>query len=58
MFGWGVSNAGSVLRHREKFTYLFAVTFAVSNEIIYRAGKRNEPKNLGYRSGIQRKRLS
>lgn len=57
MFGWGVSNAGSVLRHREKFTYLFVVTFAVSNEIIYRAGKRNEPQNIGYRSRIQRKRL-
>ena len=57
MFGWGVSNAGSVLRHREKFTYLFVVTFAVSNEIIYRAGKRNEPQNIGHRSRIQRKRL-
>ena len=36
MFGWGVANAGSALRHREKFTYLFIVLFAISKEIILR----------------------
>lgn len=30
MFGWGVSNAGSALRHREKFTYLFGLIYMLS----------------------------
>ncbi len=46
MFGWGVSNAGSVLRHREKFTYIFVVISAVTQEILFRVGKNNESKNI------------
>lgn len=53
MFGWGVSNAGSALRHREKFTYLFVVLFAVSKEIILRTERLNGSKNcIGYSSGL------
>jgi|GEM_PF-1568624 len=45
MFGWGVANAGSALRHREKFTYLFIVLFAISKEIILRTERLNGSKN-------------
>lgn len=34
MFGWGVSNTGTALRHREKFTYVCAVAYAVSQSMI------------------------
>lgn len=34
MFGWGVSNAGTALRHREKFTALYTVFLAVSLHIV------------------------
>lgn len=37
MFGWGVSNTGTALRHREKFTYICAVLYAISSELQYRA---------------------
>lgn len=30
IFGWGVSNAGTALRHREKFTLIYVVLLAVS----------------------------
>ncbi len=29
MFGWGVSNTGTALRHREKFTFVFALLYAL-----------------------------
>lgn len=58
MFGWGVSNSGSVLRHREKFTYICVVMFAISKEIIYRAEKVNAGKeDIGNSSDIQGRRL-
>ncbi|MBQ3069100.1 MAG: glycosyltransferase family 39 protein [Clostridia bacterium] len=44
MFGWGVANAGSALRHREKFTYICLVITAVSNEILVRTGKADEKR--------------
>ncbi|MBQ3069857.1 MAG: hypothetical protein IJD01_07950 [Clostridia bacterium] len=56
MFGWGVSNAGSALRHREKFTYICLVIAAVSNEILVRTGKadekrkRKEKHRIGHRA--------
>ncbi len=37
MFGWGVSNAGSVLRHREKFAYICVVIYAVANDVLRRS---------------------
>lgn len=33
MFGWGVSNAGSALRHREKYTYVYIVLYACIKNI-------------------------
>ena len=30
MFGWGVSNVGTALRHREKFTCLFGLVYAIA----------------------------
>lgn len=35
MFGWGVSNAGSALRHREKYTYVYIVLYACIKNIRY-----------------------
>jgi len=32
MFGWGVSNVGTALRHREKFTCLFALVYAIAKQ--------------------------
>lgn len=45
MFGWGVSNSGSVLRHREKFTYLFILLYAISEETILRVWEKNAREN-------------
>jgi len=53
MFGWGVSNAGSVLRHREKFTYVCVILYAVASEVIRRCRLyRYEKNDLGNRAGI------
>lgn len=58
MFGWGVSNSGSVLRHREKFTYICIVAFGIAQEIIYRVEKLNaEKEDLGNSANIQGRRL-
>ena len=32
MFGWGVSNAGTALRHREKYTCLFVLVYAIAKQ--------------------------
>ena len=58
MFGWGVANAGSALRHREKFTYLFVVLFAISQEIVFRVEKQREKNSIDNRSGLQRRKVS
>ena len=59
MFGWGVANAGSALRHREKFTYIFIVLFAVSKEIILRSEKQNvSEESIGDSSRLQRREVS
>ena len=34
MFGWGVSNSGSALRHREKYTYVYVVLFTLIKAIL------------------------
>lgn len=56
MFGWGVSNAGSALRHREKFTYVCLIICAISNEILLRTGNTSEnrrvKKSFGRRPGF------
>lgn len=58
MFGWGVSNAGSVLRHREKFTYICVVMFAISKEILRRTEKVNaKQENISNSADIQGRRL-
>lgn len=59
MFGWGVANAGSALRHREKFTYLFIVLFAVSKEIMLRTELKLESKeSISDSSHLQRGEVS
>ena len=50
MFGWGVSNTGTALRHREKFTFLCALLYGISAQ--WRA--TNESINYGNNSGIPR----
>ena len=58
MFGWGVSNTGTALRHREKFTYICVVLFAVSKECIRRMESSNdEQKSINNSSDIQGRRL-
>ncbi len=54
MFGWGVSNAGSALRHREKFTYICLVIAAVSNEILVRTGNYHDKSKtrIGHRTDL------
>lgn len=53
MFGWGVSNAGSVLRHREKFSYICVVTYAVACEVIRKSRSfKNARANHRNRSGL------
>lgn len=44
MFAWGVSNAGSALRHREKFIYLYGVMFALTQELAYRLSKQQDTR--------------
>lgn len=51
MFGWGVSNAGSVLRHREKFAYICVVIYAVASEVLRRS-RLYERNNLSNNSGL------
>lgn len=59
MFGWGVANAGSALRHREKFTYLFIILFAISKEIIYRTETQNVSEySFSDSADIQRREIS
>lgn len=41
MFGWGVSNSGTALRHREKFTYIFIILYSIIKEI------NNRPFEVG-----------
>ncbi|MBR7070547.1 MAG: hypothetical protein IKI29_00015 [Clostridia bacterium] len=52
MFGWAVSNTGTALRHREKYTCMCALLFAFSQEISLRA---KENKEHALRNGIGRR---
>lgn len=58
MFGWGSSNSGTVIRHREKFTYICVVMFAISKEILRRTEKVNaKQENIDNSTDIQGRRL-
>ncbi|MBQ8538697.1 MAG: glycosyltransferase family 39 protein [Ruminococcus sp.] len=58
MFGWGVSNTGTALRHREKFTYICVVLFAVAKECIRLLELTDyEQKNIDNSTDIQGRRL-
>lgn len=47
MFGWGVSNAGTALRHREKFLGVYVVMLALSlNTIKFKKSKHNVQNKL------------
>ena len=59
MFGWGVSNAGTVIRHREKFTYICIVMFAITQEIMLRqkgVDTENE-ESISDSSDLQRRKI-
>ncbi|MBQ0097559.1 MAG: hypothetical protein KBS62_01315 [Oscillospiraceae bacterium] len=60
MFGWGVSNSGSALRHREKFTYIFVLLYGIASEITVRAGATNKTteENIDNNINIKSKELS
>lgn len=43
MFSWAVSNAGTALRHRDKFISIYIILYLISKEIILlKRGKQNE----------------
>ncbi len=59
MFGWGVANAGTVIRHREKFTYICIVLFAINQEIMLRqkgVDTENE-ESVSDSSDLQRRKI-
>lgn len=58
MFGWGVSNSGTALRHREKFTDIFVLMFAVTKELLDRLEARFNEKDISNSSGLQRRKVS
>lgn len=58
MFGWGVSNSGTALRHREKFTYVFIILYVFTKEMIERARVIEDEKNICDSSRLQRKEVS
>lgn len=44
VFGWGVTNTGTAVRHRDKFVAVFAVLFAVCFDARVRRGRRKRRK--------------
>lgn len=58
MFGWGVSNSGTALRHREKFTYIFIILYVFIKEMTERARKINNEESVSDSSRLQRKEVS
>jgi len=48
IFGWGVSNVGTAIRHRDKFLVQFAVMFAVGRSVLFSEEKNNcDPEYSG-----------
>ena len=58
MFGWGVSNSGTALRHREKFTYIFIILFAITKEMTDRAKETKDEESISDSSRLQRREVS
>lgn len=58
MFGWGVSNSGTALRHREKFTYIFIILYCLTKEMIDRAKEFDNEKSVSNSSRLQRREVS
>lgn len=58
MFGWGVSNSGTALRHREKFTYIFIILYVFIKEMTERARKINNEESVSDSSRLQRGEVS
>lgn len=58
MFGWGVSNSGTALRHREKFTYIFIILFAITKEMTDRAKDTKDEESVSDSSRLQRGEVS
>ena len=58
MFGWGVSNSGTALRHREKFTFVFIILFCVTKEIIEKAKEIKDEESVSDSSYLQRREVS
>ena len=55
MFGWGVSNSGTALRHREKFTFIFIILFSITKELVDRTEETNHEKGVSDRPRLQRR---
>lgn len=58
MFGWGVSNSGTALRHREKFTYIFISLYCFTKEMIDRAKEIKDEESVSDSSRLQRREIS
>ena len=58
MFGWGVSNSGTALRHREKFTYIFIILYCLTKEMIERARIIKNEESVSDSSRLQRREVS
>lgn len=48
VFGWGVSNTGTALRHREKYTCLFALLYVVSKQVQINSTSGDPSKTEGF----------
>ena len=58
MFGWGVSNSGTALRHREKFTYIFIIIYIFTKEMIERTREVKNEESVSDSSRLQRREVS
>lgn len=58
MFGWGVSNSGTALRHREKFTYIYIILYCLTKEMIERAREIKNEETVSDSSRLQRREIS
>ena len=58
MFGWGVSNSGTALRHREKFTYIFIILYIFTKEMIERTREVKNEESVSDSSRLQRREVS
>ena len=58
MFGWGVENAGTALRHREKFTAIYVLLYCLCKESRLPRGTKHVVAKDGFLTLTARARLS